>query len=118
MNSQSNIILAGDSHNSWFSNLYNKNKSFVGIEVGAPAISSPSFGDSFKDATASVENAFIEENKDLIWVNGKYMGYVSMDIYENHVDVNFKYVTTVKSRNYQSIKPITFRVEHNKPYAV
>ena len=118
MNSQSNIILAGDSHNSWFSNLYDKNKRFVGIEVGAPAISSPSFGDSFKEATESVEKAFIEENRDLIWVNGKYKGYVSMDIYENYIDVNFKYITTVKSRNYQAKKPITFRVEHNKPYAV
>ena len=41
-----------------------------------------------------------------------------MDIYENYIDINFKYVTTVKSTNYQSIKPITFRVEHKKPYAV
>ena len=41
-----------------------------------------------------------------------------MDIYENYIDVNFKYITTVKSRNYQPKKPITFRVEHNKPYTV
>ena len=115
--SQSNIILAGDSHNSWFSNLYDKDESFVGIEVGAPAISSPSFGDSFKEATESVEKAFVDENRDLLWVNGKYKGYVSMDIYEDFIDVNFKYISTVKSTNYQSIDPITFRVEHNKPYS-
>ena len=114
--SQSNIILAGDSHNSWLSNLYDKNESFVGIEVGAPAISSPSFGDTFKEATESVEKAFVDENRDLLWVNGKYKGYVSMDIYQDFIDVNFKYISTVKSTNYQSIDPITFRVEHNKPY--
>ena len=46
-NSQSNLILAGDSHNSWISNLFNKNNKFIGIEIGAPSISSPNFIDTF-----------------------------------------------------------------------
>ena len=71
---------------------------------------------SFKEANESVEKAFVDENRDLLWVNGKYKGYVSMDIYEDFIDVNFKYISTVKSTTYQSIDPITFRIEHNKPY--
>ena len=46
-NSQSNLILAGDSHNSWLSNLFDKNNKFVGIEIGAPSITSPNFVDTF-----------------------------------------------------------------------
>ncbi len=113
--SQSNIILAGDSHNSWFSNLYDKDEKFIGIEVGAPAISSPSFIDTFKDITKLVEDSFVAENRDLLWVNGKYKGYVSMNISEEFIDVSYKYVSTVKSREYVSLDPYTFRVEHNKP---
>ena len=33
------------------SNLYNINNKFIGVEVGAPAISSPSYGDSLGDST-------------------------------------------------------------------
>ena len=48
--SQSTLVLAGDSHSSWLSNLYNINNKFIGIEIGAPAISSPSYGDSLGDS--------------------------------------------------------------------
>ena len=113
--SQSNLILAGDSHNSWLSNLYDKDEKFIGIEVGAPAISSPSFADTFQDLTERVENSFVNENKDLLWVNGKHKGYVSMNISDEYIDIKFKYVSTVKTKEYQTLTPYTFRVEHNKP---
>lgn len=114
--SQSNVILAGDSHNSWFSNLYDKNNNFIGVEVGAPAISSPSFGDTFGEQTKIVEQAFVDENDDLIWVNGRYKGYVSLDITEEYIDISFKYVSTVKSKSYKVVNPSLFRVEHSKPF--
>ena len=110
------MILAGDSHNSWFSNLYDENNEFVGIEIGAPAISSPSFGDTFKDKTRIIEDEFIKDNKDLVWVNGRNQGYVSLNITELDVEVQFKYVSTVKSKKYEVLEPDIFRVEHNKPY--
>ena len=115
-NSDSNLILAGDSHSSWFSNLYDKYNEFVGIEIGAPAISSPSFGDTFKDKTEIIEDEFIKDNKDLVWVNGRNQGYVSLNITELDVEVQFKYVSTVKSKEYEVLEPDVFRVEHNKPY--
>ena len=86
--------------------------------MGAPAISSPSFGDTFGEQTKIVEQAFVEENDDLIWVNGRYKGYVSLYISEEYIDVSFKFISTVKSKEYQVLKPTKFRVEHNKPYKV
>ena len=67
--SQSNVILAGDLGIQIFSNLYDKNNNFIGVEVGALAISSPSFGDTFGEQTKIVEQAFVEENDEII------MGY-------------------------------------------
>ena len=114
--SQANIVLAGDSHNSWFSNLYDDDENFVGVEIGAPAISSPSLKDTYGEFTEIIEKSFIEENDGLIWVNGSHKGYTSLAIHKDYIDVSYKYVSTVKSKDYRSLKPYTFRVEHNKPY--
>ena len=60
---------------------------------------------------------FIKDNKDLVWVNGRNQGYVSLNITELDVEVQFKYVSTVKSKEYEVLEPYVFRVEHNKPYS-
>ena len=113
--SQSNLILAGDSHNSWISNLYNKEKKFIGIEIGAPSISSPNFVDAFGDMVDPIDKSFIESNKDLIWTNGKNKGYVELEIYSEYVEVKFHYVSSVKSKRYKKLDPISFKVNHNNP---
>ena len=116
--SQSNIILAGDSHNSWLSNLYNKKNTFIGIEVGAPAISSPSLVDTYKETTEIIEKLFVDENENLLWMNGRNQGYTSLTIFTDHIDLAFHYVSTVKSSNYENLGPQLFRVEHQKPLSV
>lgn len=113
--SQSNLILAGDSHNSWISNLYSKQKKFVGIEIGAPSISSPNFVDVFGDMVEPIDKSFIETNKNLIWTNGKNKGYVELEIYSEFIEVKFNYVSTVKSKRYNKLEPISFKINHNKP---
>ena len=113
--SQSNLVLAGDSHNSWVSNLYNDNRNFVGIEIGAPSISSPNFVDIFGDLVDSIDKSFISSNNDLIWTNGKNKGYVELEVFSEYVDVNFHFVSSVKTKSYKKLKPVSFRVSHNKP---
>jgi alkaline phosphatase D len=113
-NSQSNLILAGDSHNSWLSNLFDKNNKFVGVEIGAPSITSPNFVDTFGDFTGALDKSFIDSNKDLIWTNGRNKGYVELNIFSEYVDVKFNFVSSVKSKNYKNLKPISFKVKHNE----
>ena len=50
-------------------------------------------------------------------MNGRNQGYVSLNITQLDVEVQFKYVSTVKSDEYEVLKPNVFRVEHNKPYS-
>ena len=109
-NSQSSLILAGDSHNSWLSNLFDKNNKFVGVEIGAPSITSPNFVDTFGDFTEALDKSFIDSNKDLIWTNGRNKGYVELNIFSEYVDVKFNFVSSVKSKNYKNLKTITFKV--------
>ena len=113
-NSQANIILAGDSHCSWVSNLYDKSN-FIGVEIGAPSISSPNFIDTFGSLVNSIEKSFVESNKDLVWMDGKNKGYTEISVHSDFIEAKFHYVSTVKSKNYRKLKPISFRIEHNKP---
>ena len=114
-NSQSNLILAGDSHNSWISNLRDNNDKFVGVEIGAPSISSPNFVDTFGEMTTEIDKSFVESNEDLVWTNGINKGYVELEVSLNFVDVHFHYVSTVKSQSYKKLQTKSFRINHAQP---
>ena len=113
--SQSNGILAGDSHDSWLSNLYNNKDKFVGIEIGAPSITSPNSVDTFGEKINKIEDGFIQENRDLEWINGKNKGYVQLAISNENINVKYHYVSTVKSKKYKALQPFTFTIDHNQP---
>ena len=106
--------MAGDSHCSWISNLYHKNN-FVGVEIGAPSISSPNFVDTFGSLVNSIEKSFVESNKDLVWMDGKNKGYTELSIQSESIEVKFHFVSSVKSKKYQKLDPISFKIEHGKP---
>jgi alkaline phosphatase D len=112
--SQSNLILAGDTHNSWLSNLYN-NTEFVGIEVATPSISSPNTIDTFGSITKDIDMAFINSNKNLKFTNGSGKGFVKLTINSNYIDTQFIYVSTIKSKDYKVLDNNRFRINHNKP---
>ena len=71
--------------------------------------------DTFGHNINKIEEGFIEENKDLMWINGKNKGYVQLTISNKNIKVNYHYVSTVKSNNYMSLEPVTFTLDHNQP---
>ena len=111
----SSIVLTGDTHNSWISNLYDKDN-FIGVEIATPSISSPNTIDTFGNITDKIEAGFINENKNVTWTNGKGKGYVNLKITNDEILASFNYVSTVKSKEYTSLNPVTFKIKHNKPY--
>ena len=112
--SQSNIILTGDTHNSWLSNLFN-NKQFIGVEIATPSISSPNTIDTFGLITDDIDNDFVKSNKNLKYTNGSGKGFVQLTISPSHIDTKFVYVSTIKSKDYKVIDNNTFTIRHNKP---
>lgn len=113
----SSIVLTGDTHNSWISNLYDKDN-FIGVEIATPSISSPNTIDSFGSITDKIEASFINENKNVSWTNGKGKGYVNLKITNDEILAIFNYVSTVKSKEYTNLDPVTFKIKHNKPYII
>lgn len=106
----SSIVLTGDTHNSWAANLFDKNNKFVGIELGAPSISSPNTIDTFKNSTTKIEKGFINENKNIKWTDGSNKGFVLLNIKPSNINVSFKYVSTVKSKIYEAFEGKTFNI--------
>ena len=113
--SQSSIVLTGDTHNSWISNLYNDMHNFIGVEIAAPSITSPNSVDIFKSKTEDIDKDYIKYNKNIKWTNGSGKGFVKLTIESNQIEVKFIYVNTVKSRDYKLSDTHSFTIKHNKP---
>ena len=113
--SQSNVVLTGDTHNSWISNLYNKYNEFIAVEIATPAISSPNTVDTFGSITKDIDSDFVKSNKHLKWTNGSNKGFVKLTITSDNIEAKFLYVSTVKSKDYYLIDNNQFVVRHNQP---
>ena len=113
--SQSNVVLTGDTHNSWISNLYNQNNEFIAVEIATPAISSPNTVDTFGSITKNIDDDFVKNNKHLKWTNGLNKGYVKLTITRDNIKAKFLYVSTVKSKDYYLIDKNQFIVQHKQP---
>jgi alkaline phosphatase D len=113
--SQSNVVLTGDTHNSWISNLYNKYNEFIAVEIATPAISSPNTVDTFGSITKDIDSDFVKSNKHLKWTNGSNKGFVKLTITSDNIEAKFLYVSTVKSKDYYLIDNNQFVLKHNQP---
>jgi len=109
------LVLTGDTHNSWLNNLYDKNNNFIGVEIGAPAISSPNTIDTFGSLTNAIEEGFVKENKNVKWTEGKHKGYALLKLTKDKSEVSFIYVNTVKSKVYEVIDTNKFKINPNTP---
>ena len=109
------LVLTGDTHNSWLNNLYDKNNNFIGVEIGAPAISSPNTIDTFGSLTNAIEEGFVKENKNVKWTEGKHKGYALLKLTKDKSEVSFIYVNTVKSKVYKVINTNKFKIDPNTP---
>ena len=95
--------------------MYNNKDKFVGIEIGAPSITSPNSIDTFGEKINKIEDGFIQENRDLEWINGKNKGYVQLAVSNEKINVKYHYVSTVKSKKYKALQPLAFTIDHNQP---
>ena len=109
------LVLTGDTHNSWLNNLYDESNNFIGVEIGAPAISSPNTIDTFGTLTSGIEEGFIKENKNVKWTEGKHKGYTLLKLTKDKAEVSFIYVNTVKSKLYEVIDSNKFNVKPGTP---
>ena len=69
----------------------------------------------FGDYANQIDDQYLKSNKNLIYTNSSYKGYVQITINLENVEVVYKYVSTVKSPKYSKFESKAFVINHNNP---
>lgn len=98
------VVLSGDSHNAWASDLQDISGNQVGVEFATSSVSSSGF-ESFlpneaPDALAARLVQFIEP---LRFANTEHRGYMILSVSNDEVQAQWHFINTVKSLNYEVV---------------
>ncbi|EMC94214.1 hypothetical protein BAUCODRAFT_36688 [Baudoinia panamericana UAMH 10762] len=102
-----NVMLAGDSHANWVSDLvwldehqYNPatGEGSVGVEFAGTAVTSTGFGGTISSAN-NQSRYLVRDNTELQWNEGYYRGYFELHIGKDRIDAQYFGMPTVATRN-------------------
>jgi alkaline phosphatase D len=97
------VVLAGDTHNAWSSNLYSKDGAFVGVELATSSVSSPGLEKYLNIPLAQLQqfefafNTLIDE---LNYCNLNQRGYLMVQFDETQVQSQWIYLDSIKKPVY------------------
>ena len=93
------ISLAGDTHNSWVSELENQSGEKVGIELGAPSVTSPGITDVLNLDENNFVDGIVKLNKELQWMNPSNRGYLFLDCTDSKIIASFNFIKELENIN-------------------
>ncbi len=97
------IVLSGDTHGYWANTLYDDDGAAMGVELGTTGISSPRFLVNYGNAaTMRWDELVAKHNREVIWAESRYRGYIRLDVAREAARADFVIVTNVESRDYES----------------
>ncbi|MCH7331893.1 alkaline phosphatase D family protein [Acinetobacter modestus] len=97
------VVLAGDTHNAWSSNLYSKDGVFVGVELATSSVSSSGLEKYLNiplDQLQQFEFAFTTLIDELNYCNLNQRGYLIVQFDETQVQSQWIYVDSIKKPEY------------------
>lgn len=97
------VVLAGDTHNAWSSNLYSKDGAFVGVELATSSVSSPGLEKYLNIPLAQLQQfefAFTTLIDELNYCNLNQRGYLMVQFDETQVQSQWVYVDSIKKAEY------------------
>ena len=99
-NAKKNFIsLAGDTHNSWVSELENQSGKKIGIELGAPSVTSPGITDVLNLDENKFVDSIVKINKELQWMDPSNRGYLLLDCMEDKIIASFNFIKELNKIN-------------------
>ena len=107
------VVLAGDTHNAWASDLYNQNGAHVGLELATSSVSSPGLEKYLNIPLAQLQQfelAFRTLIDELNYCNLNQRGYLTVHFTAQQMQANWVFVNTIKDRQYT--------VDHDRSYQV
>jgi alkaline phosphatase D len=108
------LVISGDSHSYWANALYDADGASMGVELGSTGITSPrSLRVLGTEGLARWDKLVAATNKEVVWAEGRYRGFIRLDITHDGAHADFVTVTDVESRNYETRIVKTMDVESN-----
>jgi alkaline phosphatase D len=95
------LVLAGDSHSYWQNALYDAAGESVGVELGATGITAPrSLLALGAEGLRRFDELNAAGNREVVWTEGRYRGFIRLEIDHDGVHADYVTVSNVESRNY------------------
>ncbi len=105
------VVLAGDTHNAWASDLADQQGRAVGVEFGVPAVTSPGFETYFPTiAPATVAGGMEQLIGPLQYAETASRGFVVLTVTPTETRAEYRYVDTVTSKTYKAVVGKTLRM--------
>lgn len=104
------VVLAGDTHNAWASDLLDLNGNQVGVEFGTTSVSSPGFEEYFPNENPLVVAGGLEQIiGPLVYAETGHRGFMVVTATPQECRCEWRYVSTVKSMSYSAYSGKTLR---------
>ena len=96
------LVLTGDTHESWVNRLTAADGTVMGMELGAPAVTSPGNGMMFGKGGPEFSKRLNENNEDILYHDFRYQGYILLTLSRDTANADFISVNTVTSPDYET----------------
>ncbi len=104
------VVLAGDTHNAWASDLQDRSGQAVGVEFGVSSVSSPGFETVFpNEDPAAVAAGLVQVIGSLQYAETGSRGFMVLVVTPTETRAEYRYVSTVKSRTYSALSAKVLR---------
>jgi alkaline phosphatase D len=98
------VVLAGDTHNAWASDLADLQGNAVGVEFATPSVSSPGFEAIFPNENPQFFAAALQQLiEPLVYADTSRRGYMLVTATPLEVQAHWTFVDGVTSRSYQTV---------------
>lgn len=96
------VVLAGDTHNAWASDLLDAGGRRVGVEFATPSVTSPGFESVFRDDPATLAAQLTQLIGPLEYADTSRRGYLVVTADATQCRGDWVYVDTITSRTFRS----------------
>ncbi|TDQ21852.1 alkaline phosphatase D family protein [Tenacibaculum caenipelagi] len=94
------VVLAGDTHNAWYSNLTNNSGEKVGVEVATSSVSSPGLEKYLGASATELEEALKLLIDDLQYGNLSQRGFMKLTVTSGSIKTDWNFIDIVTSKEY------------------
>ena len=96
------VVLAGDTHNAWYSDLKDNSGEKVAVEVATSSVSSPGLETYLGTSATELEGALGLLIDDLQYSNFSQRGYMKLTVTAAGIQTDWNYVDTVTNKTYSN----------------